>query len=251
MKQILATFGLISFCLISSQTALADTKPSFQLKDKTDKLSYSIGMDVGKSIDKQGIQINPDAFLQGLKDSKGSKSPLMTDDEMREILLGLQTEIVEKQKKMAHELAEKNLAEGEKFLAENKKRQDVKTLASGLQYRVIKEGKGASPKATDTVTTHYLGKLINGTEFDSSYKRGEPAKFTVNGVIPGWTEALQLMKPGAKWELYVPANLAYGAHGIGQIGPNSTLIFDVELLSIEKPEDKKKEDKAAAKSAKQ
>lgn len=248
MKQVLASLSLISFCLISAQGFCADSKSNTQLKDKTDKISYSIGMDVGKSIDKQGIQINPEAFVQGLKDAKG-KNSLMTEDEMRQILLSLQTEIMERQKKLARELAEKNLAAGEKFLADNKKKQDIKTLPSGLQYKIIKEGNGPTPKATDTVTTHYQGKLIDGTEFDSSYKRGEPAKFTVNGVIPGWTEALQLMKTGSKWEIYVPAKLAYGEHGIGQvIGPNSTLIFDLELLSIEKPE-AQAQNKAATQSA--
>jgi FKBP-type peptidyl-prolyl cis-trans isomerase FklB len=148
MKQVLASLGLISFCLVSATGFCADAKSNTQLKDKTDKISYSIGMDVGKSIDKQGIQINPDAFVQGLKDAKG-KNSLMTEDEMRQILLGLQTEIMERQKKLARELSEKNLAAGEKFLADNKKKQDIKTLPSGLHYTIIKEGQGASPKAPD------------------------------------------------------------------------------------------------------
>jgi FKBP-type peptidyl-prolyl cis-trans isomerase FklB len=127
----------------------------------------------------------------------------------------------------------KNKAEGEKFLADNKKKEGIKTTASGLQYKVIKDGTGKTPKATDTVSTHYRGTLISGKEFDSSYKRGEPAEFPVNGVIKGWTEALQLMKEGAKWQLFIPSELAYGERGAGQdIGPNSTLIFDIELLSV-------------------
>jgi len=131
------------------------------------------------------------------------------------------------------QLADKNQKEGEVFLAENKKKKGVITLPSGLQYQVIKEGTGKIPKATDTVTTHYRGTLIDGTEFDSSYKRGEPASFPVNGVIKGWTEALQLMKVGSKWQLFIPSNLAYGPQGAGQaIGPNATLIFEIELLSI-------------------
>jgi FKBP-type peptidyl-prolyl cis-trans isomerase FklB len=130
-------------------------------------------------------------------------------------------------------LSEKNKADGEKFLAENAKKEGVKVLPSGLQYKVITPGTGKSPKATDTVTTHYKGMLIDGTEFDSSYKRGEPATFPVSGVIPGWTEALQLMKEGAKWQLFLPSNLAYGERGAGRdIGPNATLIFEVELISV-------------------
>jgi FKBP-type peptidyl-prolyl cis-trans isomerase FklB len=134
---------------------------------------------------------------------------------------------------MAQQLADKNQKEGEVFLAENKKKKGVVTLPSGLQYHVITAGTGKIPKATDTVTTHYRGTLIDGTEFDSSYKRGEPASFPVNGVIKGWTEALQLMKVGSKWQLFIPSNLAYGPQGAGQvIGPSATLIFEIELLSI-------------------
>jgi len=145
--------------------------------------------------------------------------------------------MMEKQIAASKEAAEKNKAEGEKFLEENKKKDGVKTTASGLQYKVIKEGSGASPKETDTVVTNYRGTLIDGTEFDSSYKRNEPASFPVNRVIKGWTEALQLMKPGAKYQLFIPSSLAYGERGAGQtIGPTATLIFDVELLSIKAPE---------------
>jgi FKBP-type peptidyl-prolyl cis-trans isomerase FklB len=138
------------------------------------------------------------------------------------------------QKEMIAKLGEKNKAEGEAFLAENKKKEGVKTLPSGLQYKVIKAGTGKKPKVTDTVTTHYRGTLMNGTEFDSSYRRGQPVSFQVNGVIPGWTEALQLMEEGAKWQLFIPSNLAYGERGAGRdIGPNATLVFEIELLSIE------------------
>lgn len=216
-----------------AQHAFAAENQGTKLTDKKDKISYSIGVDVGKSIQKQKIEINPESFLAGFKDGQADKLTLMTEEEIRQTLMALQTEMLEKHKTMAKELAAKNLAEGEKFLAENKKQKGVVTLPSGLQYRIIKEGKGTAPKATDMVTTHYRGKLINGTEFDSSYNRGEPAKFAVNGVIPGWTEALQLMKPGAKWELFVPAKLAYAENGVGQlIGPNSTLLFEVELLNV-------------------
>lgn len=233
MKKTFTKLAVLSLCFVAT-TAIAQNADN-QLKDKTDKISYAIGVDVGKSIHKQKIDVKPETFLMGLKDGLAEKSTLMTDEEIRQTLLALQTEMIERQKAQVKEMSDKNLADGQKFLDENKKQKDVKTTPSGLQYRVLKEGKGDSPKATDTVTTHYRGKLIDGTEFDSSYNRGEPVKFAVNGVIPGWTEALQLMKPGAKWELFIPSKLAYGEQGVGQIiGPNSTLIFEVELLSVDK-----------------
>jgi FKBP-type peptidyl-prolyl cis-trans isomerase FklB len=141
-----------------------------------------------------------------------------------------------KQQELAKIVGEKNQKEGEAFLAENKKKEGVITLPSGLQYKVIKAGSGNKPKATDTVSVHYQGTLVNGTEFDSSYRRGQPVSFPVNGVIPGWTEALQLMEAGAKWQIVIPSNLAYGDRGAGpQIGPNATLIFEIELISIQEP----------------
>ena len=157
----------------------------------------------------------------------------MTEQEMKETLAGLQKELMEKQAERAKLLAEKNKKEGEAFLAANKTKEGVKTLPDGLQYKVIKEGTGKTPKADDTVVTNYRGTLIDGTEFDSSYKRGQPATFPVKGVIPGWTEALQLMKEGSKWELFIPSNLAYGERGAGNaIGPNATLVFEIELISV-------------------
>jgi FKBP-type peptidyl-prolyl cis-trans isomerase FklB len=158
----------------------------------------------------------------------------LTDQEARETMTVFQKEMMAKQEVLAKKLGEKNKKEGEAFLAENKKKEGVKTLPSGLQYRVIKEGTGRKPKATDKVLTHYRGTLIDGTEFDSSYKRGTPTSFKVNEIIPGWTEALQLMKEGAKWQLFIPSNLAYAERGAGRdIGPNATLIFEVELISIQ------------------
>lgn len=234
MKRLLVTATTISFCFLS-QSAFAENNKTEKLENKKDKISYSIGVDVGKSIQKQNIDINPDLFLAGLKDGLTDKYSLMSENDIRQTLLSLQTEIMEKQNAQMKAMASKNLEQGEKFLAENKKQKGIVTLPSGLQYRVLKEGSGESPKATDTVTTHYRGKLIDGTEFDSSYARGEPARFAVNAVIPGWTEALQIMKPGAKWELFIPPKLAYGENGIGQlIGPNSTLIFEVELVGVDK-----------------
>jgi FKBP-type peptidyl-prolyl cis-trans isomerase FklB len=149
-------------------------------------------------------------------------------------MAAFQKEMMAKQQELAKRLGEKNKKEGEAFLSENRKKEGIKALPSGLQYKVVKAGTGKKPKSTDTVTTHYRGTLIDGTEFDSSYRRGQPASFPVSGVIPGWTEALQLMEEGAKWQLFIPPNLAYGERGAGsQIGPNATLIFEIELISIQ------------------
>jgi len=164
----------------------------------------------------------------------------MTEQEIQETLKTFQQEMAAKQAEKTKQLAEINKKEGEAFLAENKKKEGVKTLPSGLQYKILTEGSGKTPKETDTVTTHYRGTLIDGTEFDSSFKRGQPASFTVNGVIKGWTEALQLMKEGSKWQLFIPSDLAYGDRGAGgQIGPHATLIFEVELISIDSTTEKK------------
>jgi len=203
------------------------------LKDQKDKLSYSIGMNIGNNFKKQSIDVNTDALIQGIKDALSGGKTLMTEQEVNETLMNFQKEMVAKQMAHQKELAEKNKKEGEAFLAENKKKEGVKTLPSGLQYKVIKEGDGKTPKITDTVTIHYRGTLIDGTEFDSSYTRGQPATFPVKGVIAGFTEALQLMKVGSKWQLFIPSNLAYGERGAGDdIGPNATLIFEIEMVSI-------------------
>jgi FKBP-type peptidyl-prolyl cis-trans isomerase FklB len=200
---------------------------------KKDKISYSLGMDIGGSLKQQEIDLNTDQLAAGLKDALSGGKTKLTEDEVHKILTDFQQELHAKAQERTQQLAEKNKKAGEAFLTTNKKKPGVKTLPSGLQYKVITEGKGPMPKTTDTVSTNYKGTLIDGTEFDSSYKRGEPATFPVNGVIKGWTEALQMMKVGSKWELYIPSDLAYGPRGAGQvIGPNSTLVFDVELLSI-------------------
>ncbi len=210
-----------------------------ELKTQKDKLSYAIGMDMGGSLKRNAIEVDIDALVKGLKDALAGGKMLMTEQEQRETLIAFQKEFQAKQQEKMKAEAEKNKKEGEAFLAENKKKPGVKTLPSGLQYKVITEGKGASPKETDTVTVNYRGTLIDGTEFDSSYKRKEPATFPVKGVIKGWTEALQLMKEGAKWQLFIPPNLAYGERGAGgTIGPNATLIFEVELLKIQSAEHK-------------
>ena len=209
------------------------------LKTQRDKVSYGIGMEIGNSLKSQSIDIDSDILARGVKDMISGKEPLMTDQEFRETMTNFKNEMMAKQMERMKELAEKNKKEGEAFLNENKKKEGVVTLPSGLQYKVMKEGSGEMPKATDTVTVNYRGSLINGTEFDSSESHGQPATFKVNGVIPGWTEALKLMKAGSKWQLFIPSALAYGDRAVGrEIGPNSTLVFDVELLSIEGSADK-------------
>ncbi len=227
MRTLIAVFGII---LIANIAFAGET---VVLKTERDKISYGIGMDIGENMKRQSIDIDPDMLAQGIKDVFSGGKLLLTEEEFRNTMENFRKDMMEKQKMQMQELSDKNKKEGEAFLAENKKREGVITLPSGLQYKVIKEGDGNLPKAEDTVTVHYKGTLIDGTEFDSSYSRGEPATFSVKGVIPGWTEALQLMKAGSKWQLFMPSNLAYGDRGIGgKIGPNSTLVFDVELLSI-------------------
>jgi len=204
-----------------------------ELKTDKEKLSYSIGMDIGGKLKQQSLDVDTELLAQGLKDSYVGGKTILTEDEARQAFKEFQQKQMAKQAEAMRVQGEKNKADGERFLAENAKKEGVKTLPSGLQYKEITPGKGKSPKATDTVTTNYRGTLIDGTEFDSSYKRGQPATFPVSGVIPGWTEALQLMKEGAKWELYLPSSLAYGERGAGkEIGPNAALIFEVELISV-------------------
>jgi len=226
---------IISIAAISiASLALAQDKGA--LKDSKEKASYSIGHDIGSTFKKQNVDLNPEAILAGMKDAMAGKDAL-SKEERDKVLEAFTKEMTEKQAAASKEAATKNAADGEKFLAENKKKEGVKVTASGMQYKVLKEGTGPAPKETDTVVTNYKGTLIDGTEFDSSYKRGEPASFPVNRVIKGWTEALQMMKTGSKYQLFIPASLAYGERGAGRdIGPNSTLIFEVELLSIKPPE---------------
>ena len=227
-------------CILFSAILLASTafsQPSTELKDEKDKVSYSIGLDIGTTFKKQNMDVNHDALMAGLKDAVSGNKPLLNEDQVKETMTAYSKTMMEKQANQTKEAAAKNGAIGEKFLAENKTKEGIKTTASGLQYKVLKEGSGAGPKETDTVVTHYKGTLLNGTEFDSSYKRNEPASFPVNRVIKGWTEALQLMKPGSKYQLFIPASLAYGERGAGQdIGPNETLIFEVELVSVKPAE---------------
>jgi FKBP-type peptidyl-prolyl cis-trans isomerase FklB len=223
MRLLIVTIAVLTLASLS----FGQDKP--QLKDLKDKVSYSVGLNVGTNFKKQGQDLNPDALLAGVKDALSGKTPALTENELKDTMEAWSKQMEDKQKVAG----EKNAADATKFLAENKKKDGVKTTASGLQYKAVKEGTGAQPKETDTVTVNYRGTLINGTEFDSSYKRGEPATFPVNGVIKGWTEALQLMKTGAKYQLCIPADLAYGARAVGpDITPNSALIFEVELLEV-------------------
>jgi FKBP-type peptidyl-prolyl cis-trans isomerase FklB len=225
--------GLLAFHA-GAQDKKVEEKSDVKL-DK-DKISYAIGMNVGNSIKQQSIEVEPDTLAQAIKDVLAGKTTRLTDQEARQTLMDMSTALRAKREVEAKALGEKNKKEGEAFLAANAKKPDVKVTESGLQYKVITEGKGESPKASDTVTTQYRGRLIDGKEFDSSYKRGQPAEFPVTGVIKGWTEALQLMKPGAKWELYIPSDLAYGERGSGRdIGPNATLIFEIELIGVKAP----------------
>lgn len=204
------------------------------LKTEMDKVSYIIGTQIARNFKSQDIEVNLDSLLWGLKDGLAGKELVLSQDEMQQIYTNFQQQMMAKQTaKRAKEAAE-NLAKGKAFLEQNKAKEGVKVLPSGLQYKVIKEGTGKIPTADDKVKTHYQGTLTDGTEFDSSYKRNQPAEFAVKGVIKGWTEALQLMKEGAKWELYVPADLAYGERGRPGIPPNSVLIFQIELLEIVK-----------------
>jgi FKBP-type peptidyl-prolyl cis-trans isomerase FklB len=209
------------------------------LKNQKEKISYSIGLNIGRNVGsdlkKQSVDIDPSILAKGVQDALSGADPLLSSEEVQQTMVAFQKEMMEKEKQR-----------GEAFLSENKKKEGVKTLPSGLQYKVIKAGTGKKPGLNDTVTVQYRGTLIDGTEFDSSYRRGQPATFPVSGVIPGWTEALPLMEEGAKWQLFIPPNLAYGERGAGGlIGPNAALIFEVELISVQgnkqekKPEDKK------------
>ena len=210
-----------------SPTALALTTPK-------DKASYAIGLNIGRGLHRDSVDIDPDIFLQGLKDALASGKPLLTDDEAKAALAALQADLSKRQQEKMQVVGELNKKEGGEFLANNKTQEGVVTLPSGLQYRILKQGTGTKPSASDSVVCNYRGTLLDGTEFDSSYKRGQPATFGVGQVIHGWTEALQLMPVGSKWQLFVPAELAYGARGAGDhIAPNATLIFEVELLSIQ------------------
>jgi FKBP-type peptidyl-prolyl cis-trans isomerase len=208
----------------------ADEK--LKLKDQKNKESYSLGYQFGQTLKVQGLNINLDAYVSGIKDFLDGKPPAMSQEEIRATVLEVQKRLIATREKELKEMAERNIGPSLAFLEENKKKEGIKVLASGLQYRVLTEGSGKTPKATDTVTAHYVGTLINGTEFDNSYKRGQAFTFPMSDVIPGWSEALQLMKEGAKWQIFIPPALGYGERAVGPVPPNSTLIYEVELLSV-------------------
>jgi FKBP-type peptidyl-prolyl cis-trans isomerase len=209
-------------------------QPESPLKDEKAKFSYALGMRVGDNLRKQSVDVDTNLLMQGLKDALSGGRTLMTDQEAQAAITQMQNDLRAKQEERAKLAAVKNKEQGEAFLEANKSKPGVVTLPSGLQYKILVEGTGPKPRAVDKVVCHYRGTLIDGTEFDSSYKRGEPVTFPVSGVIKGWTEALQLMPVGSKWQLFIPAGLAYGERSPGpEIGPNSTLIFEVELISIE------------------
>lgn len=223
--------ALIALMLFTLTTHAAE-KHTAQ-KNESNVVSYAIGYDIGKNLTTQVENLNHDLFIQAFKDAQSNTKPMFDVNTQQEYLTAYKQKLFEKQIQARKDTAMQNLEAGQKFLTENQKKEGVITLDSGLQYEVIESGEGDTPGATDNVTTHYRGTLLDGSEFDSSYKRGQPASFPVNGVIAGWTEALQKMKEGDKWKLYIPSHLAYGERGAGaSIPPNSTLIFDIELIKV-------------------
>jgi FKBP-type peptidyl-prolyl cis-trans isomerase FklB len=232
-RKLIVTIGI---GLLTTFAAMAQDAPDAKAAppiDK-DKLSYALGMNFGSNFKKQGLDVDPATFYKAFTEAYGGGKTTMTEDEMRAVLTAAAADFRKKQASMQAVKAEETQKEGEKFLTENKTKEGVVTLPSGLQYKILKAGAGEKPTLDDTVVCNYKGTLINGTEFDASEKHGGPATFPVKGVIAGWTEALQLMPVGSKWQLFVPSNLAYGPQGPPDIGPNATLIFEVELVSIQK-----------------
>jgi FKBP-type peptidyl-prolyl cis-trans isomerase len=226
------------------QTVKPTSQRPLVLKTDKDKVSYALGMNLGTNLHRDSIDIDTAIFLRALKDTLAGGKTLLTESETRAALTQLQTEVRGKQMEKMKLAGEANKKEGDSFLTANKTKEGIVTLPSGLEYKILTQGTGPKPAATDTVVCNYRGTLINGTEFDSSYKRGQPAIFPVSGVIKGWTEALQLMPVGSKWQLFLPAELAYGERGPSpEIGPNSTLVFEVELLSIQAKDKEKEKEK--------
>lgn len=221
--------------LLSGQLAAQDRGGKIEPKTTKQKASYSIGLNLGMNLKRGAVDLDVDMLAQGIRDALSGGKTLLSEAEAEKAMAAFEKEVMAKQKARDQAASAQNQKKGDAFLAENKTKQDVKTTKSGLQYKILKQGKGPRPKLGDSVTTHYKGTLLDGKEFDSSYARKEPATFPVRGVIPGWTEALQLMTVGSKWQLFVPSELAYGKASAGpDIGPNSTLIFEVELLDIAK-----------------
>lgn len=233
MKMKLAAIAVMGFTL-STAIAATDTAAG-ELTTDTDKLSYSIGADLGKNFKAQGIDINAQALAKGLQDGASGGTLILTEEQMKEVLNKFQKDLMAKRSAEFNKKSDANKAKGDAFLADNKGKSGVVVLPSGLQYKILTPGTGEKPSKTDTVTVEYTGRLIDGQVFDSTDKTGKPATFKVSQVIPGWTEALQLMPSGSTWEIYVPANLAYGSRSVGgPIGPNEALVFKIHLISVKK-----------------
>ncbi len=259
MKKVLILLAVAAlFAFSCERTQPQKPKPAAKkeitkadLKTEDDKVSYSLGFSMGSNFEKNELKMNLEIFQKGIKDGFTGSKQILNEEEIEKTMMAFQQKMrakkqAEYMKKMGErkKQGEANKEKGGKFLEGNKTKEGIITLKSGLQYKILKKGTGASPKATDTVKCHYKGTTIDGKEFDSSYKRGEPATFALNRVIKGWTEGLQLMKEGGKWQFFIPSELAYGERGSGpDIGLNEVLIFEVELLGIEKPETKKPEKK--------
>jgi FKBP-type peptidyl-prolyl cis-trans isomerase len=227
--QIAAVFAA-GLCFACAKKTLKET----DLETQKQKVSYSIGINVGADFRQQELDLNIEALFKGIEDAFLDRERMLTEEERQEAMATFQNDLMEKQAERNRVLGEKNIREGRKFLAENRKKEGIVALPSGLQYQVLRSGTGPSPKVTDTVKAHYISWLLDGTEFNNSYRQGKPAVFGLDQVIPAWAEALQLMKIGDKWKLFVPSELGYGNKGMGQIiGPHATLIFEVELLGIE------------------
>jgi FKBP-type peptidyl-prolyl cis-trans isomerase FklB len=217
----------------TAKPAAAKSSSAVALTTQKDKVSYAIGLNIGRNLQKDSVEVAPNLVTRGIQDGLAGGKALLTDDQVQAALVALNSEVEKRKGEVMAQAGEENKKAGDAFLAANKTKEGVVTLPDGLQYKILQHGTGPKPTASDTVVCNYRGTLIGGKEFDSSYKRGQPASFPVGQVIPAWTEALQLMPVGSKWELFIPSELAYGARGAGaDIGPNSTLIFEVELLSI-------------------
>ena len=231
MKIKLVTAAVMSLMMTTAMAATDATS----LSTDTDKLSYSIGADLGKNFKTQGIDINPTALAKGMQDGMGTAPLALTEQQMKDVLNKFQKDLMAKRTTDFNKKADENKTKGEAFLADNKSKPGIVVLPSGLQYKIIEAGTGPKPSKSDTVTVEYTGTLINGTVFDSTDKAGKPATFQVSQVIPGWTEALQLMPSGSTWQVFVPANLAYGPRSVGgPIGPNEALVFKIHLISVKK-----------------
>jgi FKBP-type peptidyl-prolyl cis-trans isomerase len=231
MQRLVLTIALLA--MLAPTAALAEESAEAQELTNKEKVSYAVGMDVVKRLKLETLGLDPEYLAKGFEDQLLKNDPVVDPEEARAVLSEWFAKEQQRQQAQTQQEAAANMQAGAEFLRENKEKDAVKTTESGLQYKIVEQGDGPKPEAEDTVRVHYKGTLIDGTEFDSSYKRGQPAEFQVNGVIPGWTEALTMMPVGSKWVLYIPPNLAYGERRVSEhIGPNETLIFDIELLDI-------------------